>query len=128
MRDGRAHIAGIWRALALAAALAPAGAAVAALKVKGKGDEQTLVREQFAPEQRAGYDLFRQKCTRCHELARPIAALVTGVTPLSGDPFDEGGIKRYVVKMMRKPHSGIVRDEARELISFLTYARALAAE
>jgi hypothetical protein len=108
-------------------ALAPA-AASAALKVQGKGKEQTLVRDQFAAEQRPRYDMFAQKCTRCHELARPISALLSGVTPLSADKFDEEGIKKYVVKMMRKPNSGIVKEEARELISFLTYARSLAAQ
>jgi hypothetical protein len=114
-------------AIILLAIFLPA-AASAALKVQGKGKEQTLVRDQFAAEQRPRYDMFAQKCTRCHELARPISALMTGVTPLSADKFDEDGIKKYVVKMMRKPNSGIVKEEARELISFLTYARSLAAQ
>jgi hypothetical protein len=111
----------------LVLALAP-GIAAAALKVQGKGKEQTLVRDQFAADQRPRYDMFAQKCTRCHELARPISALMTGVTPLSADKFDEEGIKKYVVKMMRKPNSGIVKEEARDLIQFLTYARSLAAQ
>jgi hypothetical protein len=106
----------------------PVGAASAALKVQGKGKEQTLVRDQFAADQRPRYDMFQQKCTRCHELARPISALLSGVTPLSADKFDEEGIKKYVVKMMRKPNSGIVKEEARELIQFLTYARSLASQ
>jgi hypothetical protein len=114
-------------AMALLLALAPS-VAVAALKVQGKGKEQTLVRDQFAADQRPRYDMFAQKCTRCHELARPIAALMSGVTPLSADKFDEEGIKKYVVKMMRKPNSGIVKEEARDLIQFLTYARSLAAQ
>jgi hypothetical protein len=115
-------------ALLILLALAPAGAATAALKVQGKGKEQTLVRDQFVADQRPRYDMFQQKCTRCHELARPISALVSGVTPLSADKFDEEGIKKYVVKMMRKPNSGIVKEEARELIQFLTYARSLASQ
>ena len=108
--------------------LAPAGLVSAALKVQGKGKEQTLVRDQFAADQQPRYDMFAQKCTRCHELARPISALLSGVTPLSADKFDEEGIKKYVVKMMRKPNSGIVKEEARELIQFLTYARSLASK
>ena len=114
--------------LLLLLALAPVGAARAALKVQGKGKEQTLVRDQFVADQRPRYDLFTQKCSRCHELARPIAALVSGITPLSADKFDEDGIKKYVVKMMRKPNSGIVKEEARDLIQFLTYARSLASQ
>jgi hypothetical protein len=117
----------IHRIAILLLALAPATAS-AALKVQGKGKEQTLVRDQFAAEQRPRYDMFAQKCTRCHELARPISALLSGVTPLSADRFDEEGIKKYVVKMMRKPNSGIVKEDARELIQFLTYARSLAAQ
>jgi len=112
--------------LVVLVALAPAGLVSAALKVQGKGKEQTLVRDQFAAEQQPRYDMFAQKCTRCHELARPISALLSGVTPLSADKFDEEGIKKYVVKMMRKPNSGIVKEDARELIQFLTYARSLA--
>jgi hypothetical protein len=114
-------------AIILLLALVPAMAS-AALKVQGKGKEQSLVRDQFAAEQRPRYDMFAQKCTRCHELARPISALLSGVTPLSADRFDEEGIKKYVVKMMRKPNSGIVKEDARELIAFLTYARSLAAQ
>src|SRR5687767_4244045 len=113
-------------ALIACLALAPAGLVSAALKVQGKGKEQTLVRDQFAADQQPRYDMFQQKCTRCHELARPISALLNGVTPLSADKFDDEGIKKYVVKMMRKPNSGIVKEEARELIQFLTYARSLA--
>lgn len=107
-------------------ALLPVGAASAALKVQGKGKDQTLDRAQFVPDQQPRYDMFQAKCARCHELARPISALLNGVTPLSADKFDDEGIKKYVVKMMRKPNSGIVKEEARELIQFLTYARSLA--
>src|SRR5688500_1885274 len=82
-------------ALIACLALAPAGLVSAALKVQGKGKEQTLVRDQFAADQQPRYDMFQQKCTRCHELARPISALLNGVTPLSADKFDEEGIKKY---------------------------------
>jgi hypothetical protein len=113
-------------ALLLLGTLVPVAAASAGLKVQGKGKDQTLVREQFIPDQQPRYDMFQAKCARCHELARPISALLNGVTPLSADKFDDEGIKKYVVKMMRKPNSGIVKEEARELIQFLTYARSLA--
>ena len=106
-------------------ALAPVGVVSAALKVQGKGKDQTLVRDQFATDQRARYDMFQQKCTRCHELARPISALLNGVTPLSADKFDEEGIKKYVVKMMRKPNSGIEQNDAKEIITLLRFARTL---
>jgi len=94
------------------------------LQVQGTGKAQRLVRAQFAPAVRTGYDLFAVKCTKCHELARPIAALKTGLTPISGGDFNEKGIKEYVVKMMRKPNSGITKDDAKQIIGFMRDARA----
>jgi hypothetical protein len=84
------------------------------------------VRDQFSPEMRARYDLFAVRCTRCHAMARPIAALTTGITPVTGGTFDDTGIQRYVVRMMRKPNSGIDRSTAREILLFLRYARGMA--
>ena len=100
--------------------------ASAELRTTGRGRSQRLDRNQFPPEQQLRYDLFASKCTQCHAMSRPIAALTTGITPVSGGTFDEDGIKRYVVRMMRKPNSGIDRNDARAIIEFLTYARDLA--
>jgi hypothetical protein len=61
-------------------------------------------------------------------MSRPIDALVTGVAPLSGGNFDKPTLKKYVVRMMRKAKSGIRRDEAKEILEFLLYAKALADE
>ncbi|MCP4446525.1 MAG: hypothetical protein GY811_14440 [Myxococcales bacterium] len=52
-------------------------------------------------------------------------ALIKGVTPISGEKFDAPGIKTYVVTMMRKPNSGITREQAKEIIKFLQHARSL---
>lgn len=101
----------------------PAPAESGGLLVRGKGKEQVLVAEQFTGETRQAYALFSQRCTKCHEMARPIAALQTGITPISGGRFDDDGIKKYVVKMMRKPKSGISKADARTLILFLRVAR-----
>ena len=59
-------------------------------------------------------------------LSRPISALQSGITPVTGGDFDKTGIRRYVVRMMRKPNSGIDRRDAREIILFLEYAREAA--
>ena len=96
------------------------------LKTKGEGADQELDESQFSADQKPRYQLFKQKCTKCHAMQRPIVALQTGRTPISNGVFDEPGIKTYVVKMMRKPNSGIEKDQAKELIDFLRYARALA--
>ncbi len=61
-------------------------------------------------------------------MARPIRALNTGITPVTGGTFDEEGIRRYVVRMMRKPNSEIERADAREIILFLNFARSRAQE
>jgi hypothetical protein len=98
------------------------------LKVSGRGKAQTLVRAQFSPPMRKKYDLFARKCTRCHAMSRPISALNTGITPVSGNLFEKKYIKKYVVKMMRKPKSGIAKRTAREILQFLIYARGLARE
>jgi hypothetical protein len=102
--------------------------ATADLETTGQGREQRLVREQFPPEYRPRYDIFARRCTKCHAMSRPIRALNTGITPVTGGTFDEEGIRRYVVRMMRKPNSEIERADAREIILFLNFARNLARE
>jgi hypothetical protein len=104
------------------------GVTRAELKLKGSGKSQELVRGQFTGKDLAGFDLFASRCTKCHEIARPVNALVNGVTPISNSPFDTDGIKKYVVKMMRKPNSGISKDDAKGIIEFLTTARQKAAD
>ena len=96
-----------------------------ALQVTGSGKSQELVAAQFPPEQRARYEIFKVRCTKCHAMARPIAALQTGITPVTGSTFDQQAIKKYVVKMMRKPNSGISREDAREVLLFLRYTHAI---
>jgi hypothetical protein len=108
--------------------LVTAGVTRAELKLKGSGKTQELVREQFSGKDQAGFDLFNARCTKCHEIARPVSALVSGVTPISNSPFDNDGIKKYVVKMMRKPNSGISKDDAKAIIEFLTTARQKAVD
>ncbi len=95
----------------------------AELKSKGSRKKRTLVREQFPDDQAKRYDVFAAKCTKCHEMKRPIIALEKGITPISNGAFDEAGIKKYVVKMMRKENSGIAKDDAKEIIVFLQFAR-----
>jgi len=94
--------------------------------VRGEGKTQTLVREQFPPKEAAQFDIFQARCTQCHAMSRPISALQTGITPISRGSFDGDGIKNYVVKMMRKPKSGVTREDAKEILQFLQYARDLA--
>ncbi|MEZ0315157.1 MAG: hypothetical protein ACAI38_25580 [Myxococcota bacterium] len=110
---------------ALLCAVVSPSRARAELKTLGVGDKMAMVRDQFPPEQQARYDVFKVRCTKCHAMARPIAALRTGTSPVTGGVFDQDTLKKYVVKMMRKPNSGIAKDEAREILTFLSFALTL---
>lgn len=114
-------VSGAALGVGLALVLAPSSGR-SELITKGEGKEKVLVADQFPPKQRQRFALFAKKCTQCHEMARPIAALNTGITPVTGGVFNRDEVKKYVVKMMRKPNSGITRDDAREILLFLLYA------
>jgi hypothetical protein len=98
----------------------------AELKVIGQGKEQRLAPEQFPAEHQERLKLFEAKCSKCHNLDRAITALRTGLTPISHGKFDDAEIKAYVVKMMRKPNSGIEQSDAKEIVLLLRFARTLA--
>lgn len=102
------------------------GAAQAELRTSGQGKALRLVDSQFSGEWDASYKLFSAKCTHCHSMARPAEALTKGITPVTGGAFEKDDIQKYVVKMMRKPKSGVSRDDAKEILKFLWYARDLA--
>ncbi len=97
----------------------------AALKTVKKGKSTLLVGAQFRGPLNNEFKFFEVKCTQCHDLHRPTSALIKGKTPLSGDLFDKKGIKKYVVKMMRKPNSGITKSDAKRIIKFLLAAQKL---
>ena len=56
------------------------------------------------------YNLFTNKCSRCHTVARPI-----------NSTFTPEEWRQYVYKMMRKPGSGLTPRTADEIIEFLIY-------
>jgi hypothetical protein len=114
-----------WISLALALLALPA-LALAELKVTGQGKDQRLQPEQFPSEHQDRLKLFEAKCSKCHNLDRPITALRTGITPISHGKFEDAEIKAYVVKMMRKPNSGIEQSDAKEILILLRFARSLA--
>ena len=102
------------------------GVALAELKVTGSGKEAKMAPDQFPAEHQERLKLFEAKCGKCHDLDRPITAIKTGKTPISGGPFDDDGVKAYVTKMMRKPNSGVEQADAKEIIILLRFARTLA--
>lgn len=56
------------------------------------------------------YNLFTNKCSRCHTVARPI-----------NSTFTPEEWRQYVYKMMRKPGSGLTPKTAEKIIEFLSY-------
>lgn len=101
----------------LALLLAVAGVAVAqdpssedALKKFDSG-AKTIDVSSYPDEMKANYELFANRCSKCHTLARPI----------NSDYALEDEWSRYVKRMMRKPGSGIKPKEAKKIYQFLAY-------
>ncbi len=68
---------------------------------------------------RADYDVFAQRCSRCHSLARP---LDSGIT-------EDEYWQTYVERMRRMPSSGISQTDATVILRFLHwYSQAKIAE
>jgi len=60
---------------------------------------------------RADYEVFAQRCSKCHSLARP---LTSGID-------DDEYWKRYVARMRRQPASGISPEDEVPILRFLHY-------
>jgi hypothetical protein len=65
---------------------------------------------RFPPEIQQLYPLFESKCSKCHSLARPINAR------LSGEQW-----RSYIKKMSRRPGSGINEETGKQLFTFLKF-------
>lgn len=62
-------------------------------------------------EVRADYEVFAQRCSKCHSLARP----------LNSGIVDDGYWAMYVARMRRQPASGISVEDARVILRFLHF-------
>lgn len=71
----------------------------------------------YPPEMQANYAIFENRCSRCHELERPIHARVA-----------EGGWENYVRRMARHPGAGLSIEDQRAIAAFLEYYHHRAAE
>lgn len=109
-------------------ALAWAATSDAQLKTTGSGKDRVLDASQFTGKRADQYKLFVSRCTGCHDMQRTLTALETGVGPVTNAAFDRDGMKAYVVNLMRKPNSGLTKEEAPEILDFLGYARDLAGQ
>lgn len=64
----------------------------------------------YPSKMREYYELFANRCSRCHTLARPVNSV-----------FTEEEWKKYVQKMMRKAGSGLTPKTAGRITEFLIY-------
>lgn len=64
----------------------------------------------YPQEMQELYELFAQKCSRCHTVARPI-----------NSTFTPEEWRKYVHKMRQKPGSGLTLKTAEQIIKFLIY-------
>ena len=89
------------------------------LKIIRSGKNLDVDPNHFNEAQTLQYGVFKQRCSQCHEISRPLQAVESGISPVSHQNFGLKEIKRYVIKMMRKPNSGITKPEAKQIILFL---------
>lgn len=64
----------------------------------------------YPPPMQKRYQLFEQRCSRCHDLARPINARVA-----------DGGWHNYVRRMSRHPGAGISPSDQAQIAQFLEF-------
>lgn len=88
-------------AVLLAAALAACATSIE----RSEGMDSSSV----APDERADYALYADRCSKCHSLAR---SLNSGIT-------DDGFWRMYVERMRRQPSSGIREEDMEPILRFL---------
>lgn len=66
---------------------------------------------QVPPELRADYDLFAQRCSKCHSLSRPLGSGID----------DDRMWREYVEQMRLKPGSGISIADEEPILRFLHF-------
>ncbi len=97
------------RPLAAAAAAALVTITASACQ-RGEGLDPSKMPESV----RADYELFANRCSKCHSLARPLTSNIT----------DDEQWVRYVNRMRRQPGSGISRTDQEGILRFLKYYAA----
>jgi len=77
-----------------------------------KGPDKLDV-SKYPKEIKESYQVFAQKCVKCHTLARPINTDMTNQ-----------GWKMYIKRMMNKPDSGISPKVGKTIYQFLKFRQA----
>lgn len=82
----------------------------AARRAKWDKGPRTIDVSNYPDELKGHYKLFLEKCSQCHNIARPI-----------NSDFKPEDWERYIKRMMRKPGSGILPNVAKKIHAFLKY-------
>jgi hypothetical protein len=77
----------------------------------GAGPAEGLAETELPAEVREDYEVFAQRCSKCHSLSRP---LKSGIT-------DDGYWQEYVERMRRQASSGISPSDEGPILRFLHY-------
>lgn len=82
---------------------------IASVGRRGGLGEEALAK--LPPPVRESYDVFAQKCSRCHTLERPLGAFISDVSHW----------RQYVARMRRQPGSGISERDGDRILIFLEH-------
>jgi hypothetical protein len=88
-----------------------AGLALTGCPAPPSSRSETLDPSTLPQEVRGDYEIFAQRCSKCHSLARP----------LNSGIVDDNYWAMYVARMRRQPASGISVEDARVILRFLHY-------
>ena len=107
--------------IALVFALLVSSFAYAEVRVIVQGDTVSIDPSGFPPQMRAGYDLMMEKCNKCHTIERIVAAVQTGICPITKSSFTKATTRSVVTRMYLKPEANMTKSEARTIVLFLNY-------
>jgi uncharacterized membrane protein len=105
----------------IACVLLGATAAQAKVKTVGRGETLNFDAKSIPPRFFEAYGVMKAKCSTCHTMERTVVAITSGVAPITGQLFDKQATKAYAIKMMRKPKSGMSRDEIKLVYQLMNY-------
>ncbi len=93
----------------------------ARIRIKGRGAAMQFDPASFPPNLQASLQLMNRKCVKCHTMERTVIAVLTGRAPITGQRFERQAVKAYGIKMLRKPNSGMNKQDIREVVVLLNY-------
>lgn len=93
----------------------------AGVKVIGDGDGKRFDPAGFPPAMKSNYEILKAKCVKCHSMERLVEAVTTGISPISGQPFDRNAVKAYGMKMTRKNDANMSKREIAATVDLMNF-------